>query len=96
MPFVGSLKISLTHLLVIIPNSTSDVGEMLSSAHAEEKAENRKMLSTIISTVCYLGRQGLPLRGHYKSADISDEKGEIDCNFLQLLKLHAEDDIKNG
>ena len=43
-------------LLVTIPNSTSDVGEMLSSALAEEKAENRKMLSTIISTIRYLGR----------------------------------------
>eukprot|EP00731_Ephydatia_muelleri_P029859 Em0021g382a len=79
-------------LLVTIPNSTSDVGEMLSSALAEEKAENRKMLSTIISTIRYLGRQGLPLRGHYKSGGISDEKGEIDSNFLQLLKVRAEDD----
>ena len=50
------------------------------------------MLSTIISTIRYLGRQGLPLRGHYKSGGISDEKGEIDSNFLQLLKVRAEDD----
>lgn len=78
-------------LLVTIPSSTSDVGEMLSSAHAEEKAENRKMLSIIISTVRYLGRQGLPLRGQYKSGGVSDEKGEIDSNFLQLLKVRAED-----
>ena len=41
--------------------------------------------------------QGLPLRGHYKSGGISDEKGEIDSNFLQLLKVRAEDDegLKN-
>ena len=72
-------------LLVTIPNSTSDVGgEMLSSALAEEKAENRKMLSTIISTIRYLGRQGLPLRGQYKSGGISDEKGEIHSNFFNF------------
>lgn len=71
-------------LLVTIPNSTSDVGEMLSSALAEEKAENQKMLSIIISTVRYLGRQGLQLHGHYKSGGISNEKGEIDSNLLQL------------
>ena len=65
---------------------------MLSSALAEEKAENRKMLSTVISTIRYLGRQGLPLCSHYKSGGISDEKGEIDSNFLQLLKVRAEDD----
>ena len=65
-------------LLVTIPNSTSDVGEMLSSALAEEKALE--------------DMQGLPLRGHYKSGGISDENGEIDSNFLQFLKGRAEDD----
>ena len=32
---------------------------MLSSIHAQEKTVNRKMLSTIMTTVRYLGRNGL-------------------------------------
>ena len=36
---------------------------MLSANHASEKAENRQVLSKILSNVCYLARQGLPLRG---------------------------------
>ena len=40
---------------------TRDVGEMLSDSYALEKTENRKMLSVIISTIRFLGRQGLAL-----------------------------------
>ena len=61
------------------------------NALQKRKLRTEKMLSIIISTVRYLGRQGLPLRGHYKSGGISDEKGEIDSNFLQILKVRAED-----
>ena len=71
---------------------TRDVGEMLSDSYALEKAENRKMLSVIISTIRFLGRQGLALRGHQKkSTSDSTEGGELDSNFVQLLKLRAED-----
>ena len=48
----------------MIIKSSKDVDEMLSSAHAEEKAENRKALYIILSTVCFLAQQGLPLRGY--------------------------------
>ena len=52
---------------------------MLSDSYVLEKAENRKMLSLIIS---FLGRQGLALRGHQKKS-ISDptEGGELDSNL---------------
>ena len=61
---------------------------MLSSIHAQEKTVNRKMLSTIMTTV---RRQGLALRGRYKSEEDTGEKKELDSNFLQLLYLRAED-----
>ena len=61
---------------------------MLSSIHAQEKTVNRKMLSNIMTTV---RRQGLALRGRYKSEEDTGEKGELDSNFLQLLYLCAED-----
>ena len=78
-------------ILVTLPSSTEDVGEMLSTIHAQEKEVNRKMLSTMMTTVRYLGRQGLTLRGHYKSQEDAGQKGELDSNFQPLLYLHAED-----
>ena len=60
----------------------SDVAEMLSSQHAEEKKGNRQYLLHVIMTIRFLACQGLALRGD------GDEK---DSNFLQLLMLRAED-----
>ena len=51
--------------------------------HAKEKECNRKMLLKILSSIRYLGRQGLALQG---------DGDEDDGNFLQLLKLKGEDD----
>lgn len=81
-------------MLVTIPQTTRDVGDMLSDSHAAAKAENRKMLEVIISSIRFLGRQGLALRGHQKkqvadSGEVTD--GEIDSNFIQLLRLRAGD-----
>ena len=76
-----------------IPNTTRDVGELLSEAHAQQKAENREMLQVILSTIRYLGRQGLALRGRYKVDDLG-RSGELDSNFLQLLKTRGEDKPK--
>ena len=59
-----------------------DVGEMLSSQHAKEKAERRQCLLKIIENVKFLVCQGLALRGDGK---------EEDSNFTQLLELCAID-----
>lgn len=72
--------------------ANKDVGEMVLNGYAEEKVENRKILFIIFSSVRFLARQGLALRGHYKTND--EEKGEMDSNFMQLLKLRAEDNPK--
>ena len=53
-------------LVKTIPNTAKDVGEMLSGAHAQQKVENWEMLQIILSSIRYLGRQGLALRGRYK------------------------------
>lgn len=79
-------------LVVKIPSTSRDVGAMLSSSHAAQKAENRKILMIILSNIRYLGRQGLAFRGQYHSGGDGQEKGcEIDSNFIQLLLLRAED-----
>ena len=48
------------------------------------------MLLYILRTIRVLGRQGLALRGKYKSD--GDERGELDSNFMQFLKIQAEED----
>ena len=58
-----------------------DVGVMLSRAHNEQKKLNGQMLMCILQDVQFLGRQGIPLRGHKAS----------DSNIMQLLKLRSHD-----
>lgn len=66
-----------------MPATTRDVGELLSSAHAREKAVNRRCLLKILSNLRFLARQACAIRGH---------GDETDGNFHQLLKLRSEDD----
>ena len=58
-----------------------DVAEMLSHDHSQEKKVNGSMLMIILQIIQFLGRQGLPLRGH-----ISEES-----NFIRLMRLRAHD-----
>lgn len=74
-----------------VAGTSKNVGEMVRKGYAEEKAENRKMLQIILSSIRYLGRQGLALRGRYKAGDTAEERGECDSNFMHLLKIRAED-----
>ena len=64
--------------------ATNDVADMLSKAAATEKKNNHEYLLKIISSIRFLGRQGLPLRGNGPHND-------LDSNFYQLLLLRAED-----
>jgi len=66
-----------------LPSTTKDIGEALSSAHAQEKLENRQCLLKIISNLRFLARQSCAIRGH------SDES---ESNCVQLLTLRGEDD----
>ena len=75
-----------------VVGKNKNVGEMLQKGYAEEKAENKKMLKAILSSIRYVGRQGLALRGRYKVGEGENDKGcETDSNFLQLLKMRADD-----
>jgi hypothetical protein len=78
-------------LVVKIPSTNKDVGNMLSSNLAAQKIENKKILRIILSNIRFLGRQGLALRGQYRSGDDQEKGCETDSNFIQLLKLRAED-----
>ena len=61
--------------------SSQPVEAALSEQTADEQATARKCLATIITTVQYLARQGLALRGKYND----------DGNFKQLLKVRSLD-----
>lgn len=76
-------KLSAVELVITLPRTATDVGEMLSSAHSKQKKANREYLLKVIQSVRFLARQGLPLRGDGK---------EEDSNFIQLLYLRGQDD----
>ncbi len=62
------------------------MGELLSDAHKAEKGNARKMLDIILTSLRYLARQGLALRG-----DTSEGS-----NLTQLLHLRADDNPQLG
>lgn len=70
-------------VVITLPATTKDIGEQLVQQHAKDKERNRKMLLKIMSSIRYLARQGLALRG---------DGDEEDGNFLQLLKFKGDSD----
>ena len=68
---------------VTLPSTTHDIEEQLSQHHATQKLKNRQALYRILSSIRFLGRQGLLIRG---------DGNESDRNFQQLLQLKAEED----
>ena len=68
-----------------LPKTIKDIGETLSTKHAENKNDNRKCLLKILSSLRCLGRQGLPIRG---------DGDETDRNYTRLLTLRGEDDSR--
>ena len=69
--------------MVSLPATTPNIITCLSNKHQCEQVENQQCFLRILSNIKFLARQGLPLWGH---------GSEIDSNFIQLLKLRAEDD----
>ena len=62
--------------------TTKDVGEQLDRAHKAQKEKARDILKLIISSVRFLARQGLALRG---------DGSDASANLIQLIRLRAED-----
>ena len=58
-------------VVVTLPKVTKDVGEQLSTAHRAKKEKATEMLQLILSSVRYLSRQGLALRGDNDSANLT-------------------------
>ena len=67
-------------VVINLPKTTVDIGEMLSSTLAAEKHVNQRYLLKVAHCIKYLARQGTPVRG---------DKDEMDGNLMQLLHLCA-------
>ena len=63
--------------------STQDISLALEKNLSNVQRQDRESLLKVISSLRYLARQGLPLRG---------KKDDKESNFQQLLKLRAEND----
>lgn len=70
-------------MIFTLPATTKNVGTQLSKQYSINLVKNRRVLLKILSSIRYLARQALALRGHD-----NDEDG----NLLQLLKHHGETD----
>ena len=69
------------YIIQKIPTTHRDVSEMLNLSLIKEKQDRRDMFLTILSSIRFLARQGLPLRG---------DGDESNGNFNQLLNLIFE------
>lgn len=72
--------------LVTLPASSRDIGEMLSSSLAEEKAVAQHALLKILYSLQFLSRQGCAFRGH----------DDVEGNFYQLFNLLSKEDKRVG
>ena len=70
--------------LAALSNSVN-VGAQLLTRCEEEQAFHREMLLKVLSSIQFLARQGLALRGHSEGVDA------LQGNLLQLLLLRAQD-----
>ena len=69
--------------MIILPKTTCDVGEIVSSTLAIQERTNREYLLKVAQNVRFLARQGIPLCG---------DGDEADSNFMHLLHLRWADD----
>ena len=69
-------------VVLTLPATNHDVGEMLSSQFVQEQTRNRRCMPTIAENLRFLSRQGIAIRG---------DGNEGDSNFHQLLLLRSAD-----
>ena len=68
--------------MVMLPRTCGDISEMLSSSLLHERIKNRQCMIAVATSLLFLARQGLPIRG---------DGNDSDANFMQLLQLRKRD-----
>ena len=96
----------LTSLLSQMSGKAQPIEVILDTNLKKEIKENRKKLASIVDTVVFCGRLGLPLRGHRDDAKYHPEVGSYSAggvgNFVESLNFRVrggdkvlEDHLKN-
>ena len=70
-------------VVITLPTTTGDVGELISANHLREKQQNSTILMKSLCSIHFLARQGMALQG---------DGTEDDGNYLQLLQLLSSQD----
>ena len=65
--------------------SSTHVGAQLNAQHSLDQQHHQHMLTKLLSSIRFLARQGLPLRGHH------EDLNSLDGNLYKLLLLRSED-----
>ena len=70
-------------MMIVLPQTTKNIGELISQQYAIQKMKNRDTLLCILRSIKFLCRQGLALNGGGDG---------LDGNLHQLLLMKAEQD----
>lgn len=77
--------ISAEHFINVFDKKTVDISVQLNSAKRVEIEKNRKLLSSIVETIIFVGRQEIACRGHRDAGPITVESPvHNDGNFRAL------------
>ena len=82
--------------LAFMENRELAIDAQLSSIRRENIAKNRLKLKSIVETIIFCGRQGIPLRGHRdNNPNVQENALANHGNFLALLhfRAHSGDDV---
>ena len=89
-PFHKSAVVQMDEFLKVMRNEQPSIRRQLSEATAQQVANNRQKLLSIIETIVLCRRQNIPLRGHRDSAlDVEHTPNAQHGNFWALLQFRV-------
>lgn len=87
-------KLDAENFLAVHNRQKLDIVCQIDKSVKEQVEENRRLLSPVIKTVIFCGRQGLALRGHRDGGLLHVEGEQMftenEGNFRALLRLRVE------
>ena len=87
-------------VIIVLPKVSTDVGELLSHEHHEEKEKNKKMFLRVLEGIMFLARQGLPFRNLVDEDSVLLSLLSVNCPDLKLWMVkktnkYTSHDIQN-
>ena len=84
--------VAMDNFLRTTKNPSAAIIPQLNHQVKETIENNRLILKSIISTLDFLARQSLPLRGHRDDGDVLSDEAHNKGNFKALLRFKAQND----